>query len=95
MQTVSGLLKAKSGEIAFFGQDLRAIEPHRIVELGWPRCRNAAASSPSFRSRKTSKWAPSPARTKTTSPRTTKRFFSAFPRLYERRKQLAGTHLRR
>ena len=34
LQTISGLLPAKSGEIHFLGHDLRKTVPHKIVALG-------------------------------------------------------------
>lgn len=34
MQTVSGLLHPKSGEIHFMGQNITKMEPHRIVRMG-------------------------------------------------------------
>jgi len=34
LQTISGLLKPKSGQITFLGKNLLEMEAHRIVELG-------------------------------------------------------------
>ena len=34
LKTISGLLRTRTGEIAFDGQDIRSTAPHRIVEMG-------------------------------------------------------------
>ena len=38
LQTVSGLLKAKSGKITFCGEDISHVVPHKIVEKGLAQC---------------------------------------------------------
>ena len=34
LQTISGLLKARSGEIEFLGNNLLKTEPHKILQMG-------------------------------------------------------------
>ena len=36
LNTVSGLLPARSGKIEFLGRDLQGVAPHKIVGLGLP-----------------------------------------------------------
>ena len=38
LQTISGLLKAKSGKITFCGEDISHVVPHKIVEKGLAQC---------------------------------------------------------
>jgi branched-chain amino acid transport system ATP-binding protein len=89
MQTISQLIKAKSGSISFKGQELTKLPAHKIVKLGIshsPEGRRVfgiltvkenltlgAFTSKSL-DKKTLEWV-----------------YQLFPRLEERRKQLAGT----
>ena len=91
MQTVSGLLKAKSGEIAFFGQDLRAIEPHRIVELGLAQVPERRRVFTQLSVQENLEMGAFTRKDKNNLAQDYEAIFQRFPRLYERRKQLAGT----
>ncbi|MDD2459059.1 MAG: ABC transporter ATP-binding protein [Eubacteriales bacterium] len=91
MQTVSGLLKAKSGEIAFFGQDLRTIEPHRIVELGLAQVPERRRVFTQLSVQENLEMGAFTRKDKNNLAQDYEAIFQRFPRLYERRKQLAGT----
>ena len=91
MQTVSGLLKAKSGEIAFFGHDLRAIEPHRIVELGLAQVPERRRVFTQLSVQENLEMGAFTRKDKNNLAQDYEAIFQRFPRLYERRKQLAGT----
>lgn len=90
LKTVSGLLRSKTGEVTFMGEDLKSVAPHHIVERG-------IAHVPEGRriflkmtveenlemgafTRKTPEIAPDIANV-----------YERFPRLKERRRQIAGT----
>ena len=91
MQTISGLLKAKSGEIAFFGQDLRAIEPHRIVELGLAQVPERRRVFTQLTVQENLEMGAFTRKDKANLTHDYEEVFKRFPRLLERRKQLAGT----
>ncbi len=91
LRVVSGILPALEGEVRFAGERIDGSLPHRIVELGviqvpegrhlWPSMTvedNLLLGAYSTRSR--------PQRTKTLAD-----IYALFPRLAERRSQLAGT----
>jgi branched-chain amino acid transport system ATP-binding protein len=91
LRVVSGILPALEGEVRFAGERIDGRSPHRIVELGviqvpegrhlWPNMTvedNLLLGAYSTRSR--------PQRAKTLAE-----IYALFPRLAERRSQLAGT----
>ena len=91
LRVVSGLLPAQSGEVRLNGERIDGLPPHRIVELGviqvpenrhlWPNMTvedNLLLGAYSSRAR--------PARSKTLAD-----VYALFPRLAERRSQVAGT----
>jgi len=91
LRVVSGILPALQGEVRFAGERIDGSAPHRIVELGviqvpegrklWPNMTvedNLLLGAYSSRSR--------PARAKTLTE-----IYALFPRLAERRSQVAGT----
>jgi branched-chain amino acid transport system ATP-binding protein len=89
MRTISQLLKAKSGSIRFKGQDLTKLPAHRVVKLGIshaPEGRRVFGiltveenlTLGAFTSKQIDK-------------QTLQWVYQLFPRLEERRKQLAGT----
>ncbi len=91
MQTISGLLKAKSGEITFFGQDLRSIEPHRIVELGLAQVPERRRVFTQLSVQENLEMGAFTRKDKANLAADYEDVFRRFPRLLERRKQLAGT----
>jgi len=91
MQTISGLLKAKSGEITFLGQDLRTIEPHRIVELGLAQVPERRRVFTLMTVQENLEMGAFTRKDKNNLAKDYEAIFQRFPRLYERHKQLAGT----
>ena len=90
MHTVSGLLRSKTGDITFLGSSIAKTEPHKIVRQGLaqvPEGRRVFASMTvqenlemgAFISKGTG------------IAEDLEKVFNRFPRLKERRKQLAGT----
>ena len=91
MQTISGLLKAKSGNISFLGQDLRAIEPHKIVEIGLAQVPERRRVFTQLTVQENLEMGAFTRKDKANLTHDYEEVFKRFPRLLERRKQLAGT----
>lgn len=93
MQTISGLLRSKTGDISFLGQSIAKMEPHKIVKMGLaqvPEGRRVFSSlsvrenlemGAYIRSAKQSREIESDLEA----------VYKRFPRLQERRRQQAGT----
>ena len=45
LNTISGLLRSKTGSITFMGQSLAKVPSHKIVERAWPWFPKAGGSS--------------------------------------------------
>jgi len=86
MHTISGLLKATSGSVEFLGQSIGTLPPHKITELGLaqvPEGRRIFATMTVLENLSL--------RAYLTRSTDYQKIYDLFPRLYERRKQLAGT----
>ena len=91
MRVISGLIRPRAGTIAMQGTDVLTTPRIASSASASPTCRRTAGCSRGSRSRTTSRWAPSCPRR---APSTTERLdfvFDLFPRMKERRHQLAGT----
>lgn len=91
MQTVSGLLRSKTGDIRFQDQSIAKMEPHVIVKKGLaqvPEGRRVFASMSVQENLEMGAYA---RKDKTCVPEDMDKVFTRFPRLKERRRQLAGT----
>jgi branched-chain amino acid transport system ATP-binding protein len=91
LRAISGLVKLTSGTITFLGQDLAALPPYRITELGIahvPEGRQVFPEMTVNENLEIGSYAP---RAKTERARSLDLVYEIFPRLAERRKQLAGT----
>lgn len=90
LKTVSGLLHSTTGSITFEGTELNHVAPHRIVPLGIahvPEGRRIFQAMTVEENLEMGAYAQPPA---LTEPRM-ENVFKRFPRLQERRKQIAGT----
>lgn len=93
MHTVSGLLRTRTGEITFMGENIAGKEPHRIVRMGLaqvPEGRRVFAQMSVQENLEMGAFT----RAKKEAAdihRDLKKVFSRFPRLEERRNQQAGT----
>jgi branched-chain amino acid transport system ATP-binding protein len=91
LRTISGLIKPTNGRIYFKGQDITNLDAHKIVELGIshvPEGRRVFATLTVMENLELAAWTIKDRKLKN------ERFemvFEIFPRLKERRKQLAGT----
>ncbi|MGB9749360.1 MAG: ABC transporter ATP-binding protein [Caldisericia bacterium] len=91
LRTISGLIKPKSGHIYFKGQDITNYEAHRIVEMGIshvPEGRRVFGTLTVSENLELAAWTIKDVKLR---KERFERVFEIFPRLKERRKQLAGT----
>ncbi len=91
LRSISGLLKLTSGKITFMGQDLANLMPHQITELGIahvPEGRQVFPEMTVHENLEIGSYAP---RAKADRARSLDLVYTIFPRLAERRDQLAGT----
>jgi branched-chain amino acid transport system ATP-binding protein len=91
LRAISGLVKLTAGAISFLGQDLASIPPYRITELGIahvPEGRQVFPEMTVQENLEVGSYAP---RAKAERARSLELVYGIFPRLAERKKQLAGT----
>lgn len=92
LKTISGLLRAEEGEIRFKGEDISQTPPHKIVEMGICQVPEGRGIFTNLTVQENLTLA---TYTREKKPDVLKadfdRVFSIFPRLFERRKQPAGT----
>ncbi|SMC55339.1 ABC transporter ATP-binding protein [Papillibacter cinnamivorans] len=90
LKTISGLLRSKTGGISFMGQDIKNMPPHKIVELGIahvPEGRRIFSRMTVEENLEMGAFTCKPQ----DIPPDIERVFERFPRLKERRRQIAGT----
>ena len=91
LHTVTGLLRAKSGHIIYDGQDITKVPPHKIVTMGMahvPEGRRVFANMTVLQNLKMGAYTRSD---KNEIDATIEKVYKRFPRLEERKKQMAGT----
>ena len=89
LNTISGLLRAKTGSITCMDRDITSVAPHKIVELGLAQCPEGRRI---FAQMSVEENLEMGAYTKTrTTAANLARVYEQFPRLKERRRQVAGT----
>ncbi|MEG2773869.1 MAG: ABC transporter ATP-binding protein [Acetivibrio sp.] len=91
LHTVTGLIKSKAGKIEFEGQDITKVPGHKIVSLGMahvPEGRRVFADLSVLDNLKLGAYT---RKDKTEIEDTLKMVYKKFPRLEERKSQLAGT----
>jgi branched-chain amino acid transport system ATP-binding protein len=91
LRAISGLVKLTAGRVTFLGQDLATLPPHRITELGIahvPEGRQVFPEMTVNENLEIGSYAP---RARAERARSLEFVYGIFPRLAERRKQLAGT----
>jgi len=90
LQTVSGLLKAKSGKITFCGEDISHVVPHKIVEKGLAQCPEGRRIFLQMSVQENLEMG-AYTQSKAGIPDDLEMVYDLFPRLKERKKQVAGT----
>lgn len=91
LHTITGLLGAKSGKVIFEGQDLTKVPAHKIVSMGMahvPEGRRVFAQLTVFENLKMGAYTRSD---KKEIDETIQKIYKRFPRLEERKNQIAGT----
>ena len=91
LNTISGLLKPKTGSISFLGHEIQNEKAHNILKLGLaqvPEGRRIFSRMTVLENLEMGAYA---RRDRDQLPEEMERVFKSFPRLKERRKQLAGT----
>jgi len=91
LHAISGLLKPKNGEISFLGNDLRAVDAHKIVRLGMAHVPEGRRVFSSLTVQENLEMGAYIRKDKEKVSRDYDMVFERLPRLKERRKQLAGT----
>lgn len=88
LRTISGLLKPSAGAVRFEGQEIMKIRPHKIVEMGLshvPERRGIFANLSVYENLLMGAY------TRKLHASDLDEVFTLFPRIQERRKQIAGT----
>ncbi len=91
LHTISGLIRAKSGSISFLGSEIQSAEAHNILKMGLaqvPEGRRIFSQMSVMENLEMGTYA---RRDRKGISEDMERVFASFPRLKERRKQLAGT----
>jgi len=90
LNTVSGLLRAKTGSVIFDDQDIGNVAPHNIVKMGMAHCpegRRVFSQMTVEENLQMGGFTRSPSEI----PQSMEEVYEQFPRLKERRRQIAGT----
>ena len=91
LQTITGMLQPKAGEIIFEGKDISKIPGHKIVSMGMahvPEGRRVFAELSVYENLKLGAYT---RKDKQEIAESLERVYKSFPRLKERKNQLAGT----
>ena len=91
LQTITGMLSPKTGQIIFEGTDISRIPGHRIVSMGMvhvPEGRRVFANLTVYQNLRLGAYS---LKDKGEIERNLRRVYKSFPRLEERKSQLAGT----
>jgi branched-chain amino acid transport system ATP-binding protein len=91
LRAISGLVKLSSGSITFDGADVAALPPHRIPELGIAHVPEGRQVFPEMSVQENLEIGAYVPKAKAERARTMALVYEIFPRLAERRRQLAGT----
>ena len=91
LHTISGLTKAKSGSITYNGKDLLKTEPSKIITLGIAHVPEGRHVFPEMSVEDNLMMGAYISKNKDEIQAVAKDVYEKFPRLHERRKQLAGT----
>tara|TARA_R110000868_G_scaffold25366_5_gene98870 strand:- start:983 stop:1696 length:714 start_codon:yes stop_codon:yes gene_type:complete len=91
LHTISGLLKPTSGSITFNGQEIQGVPAHKIVAQGLAQSPEGRMVFPDLTVGENLEMGAFLRSNKAEIAADLKKMFTLFPRLEERRKQLAGT----
>lgn len=91
LRAISGLVKVSSGKITFDGVDVASMPPHRIPELGIAHVPEGRQVFPEMTVQENLEIGAFVPKARAERGRTMELVYEIFPRLAERRRQLAGT----
>ena len=91
LHTITGLLKAKSGSVMFEGKELLKTPPHKIVEMGMAHVPEGRRIFQQLTVYKNLTLGAFTRKDKEAIDETLQMVYNKFPRLEERKKQVAGT----
>ena len=91
LMTISGVLRPRKGEIQFDGRRIESLKPAEIVGLGLGHVPEGRQLFASMTVEENLLMGACARRAKAARPETLERVFTLFPRLKERRRQVAGT----
>ena len=91
LRVISGLVKPRSGSIVFAGTNLSSLPPHRIPELGIAHVPEGRQVFPEMTVQENLEIGAYVPKAKAERAQTLELVYSIFPRLADRRRQLAGT----
>lgn len=91
LHTITGLLKAKSGSVMFEGTELLKTQPHKIVEMGMAHVPEGRRIFQQLTVYKNLTLGAFTRKDKGSIEETLKMVYGKFPRLEERKRQIAGT----
>ena len=91
LRAISGLVKLRGGRITFLGEDLSSLPPYKITELGIAHVPEGRQVFPDMTVHENLEVGAYTPRAKAERARSLDLVYGIFPRLAERRHQLAGT----
>ena len=91
LHTISGLVKAKSGSITYNGTDLQTIDPSKIISFGIAHVPEGRHVFPEMTVEENLQMGAFISKNKEETAAAMQDVYEKFPRLRERRRQLAGT----
>jgi len=91
IRTIAGIEKARSGTIEFAGKQIAGQEPHQVCNLGIGQVAEGRQVFPTLSVHENLEMGGLLPRARATAKRTLAEVYAMFPRLEERRSQLAGT----
>ncbi len=91
LRTISGLLRPRKGTIEFLGERLDRIPPYRVIELGIAHVPEARRLFPEMTVEENLEMGALKPAAKARRAESLEKVYARFPRLKERRRQLAGT----
>ncbi len=91
LRTISGLLRPRRGTIEFMGERLDRIPPYRVIELGIAHVPEARRLFPEMTVEENLEMGALKPAAKARRAESLEKVYARFPRLKERRRQLAGT----
>jgi branched-chain amino acid transport system ATP-binding protein len=91
LRAISGLVRLTSGSVSFAGIDLASLAPHKIPELGIAHVPEGRQVFPEMTVQENLEIGAYVPKAKAERSRTLELVYSIFPRLADRRRQLAGT----